>query len=75
MLQRLHIALDSTNHIHCCNKAIYWYLNPVLSRIKLLEAEVPVHLAQATIAGGGVIPHIHKTLINKAGKEKGLPPM
>ena len=24
---------------------------------------------QATIAGGGVIPHIHKSLINKAGKD------
>ena len=26
---------------------------------------------QATIAGGGVIPHIHKSLINKAGKKEG----
>jgi hypothetical protein len=25
---------------------------------------------QATIAGGGVIPHIHKTLINKANKKE-----
>ena len=25
--------------------------------------------AQATIAGGGVIPHIHKSLISKVGKE------
>ena len=24
---------------------------------------------QATIAGGGVIPHIHKSLINKIGKD------
>ncbi len=27
-------------------------------------------LIQATIAGGGVIPHIHKSLINKSGKRK-----
>jgi hypothetical protein len=26
---------------------------------------------QATIAGGGVIPHIHKSLIGKTGKELG----
>uniref|UniRef100_A0A7S0WS56 Histone H2A n=1 Tax=Chlamydomonas leiostraca TaxID=1034604 RepID=A0A7S0WS56_9CHLO len=26
-------------------------------------------LIKATIAGGGVIPHIHKSLINKIGKE------
>ena len=26
-------------------------------------------LLQATIAGGGVIPHIHKSLIGKTGKE------
>ena len=35
-------------------------------------------LIKATIAGGGVIPHIHKSLINKQGKEgmiKGLIPM
>lgn len=25
---------------------------------------------QATIAGGGVIPHIHKSLINKTGKKE-----
>ncbi len=29
---------------------------------------------QATIAGGGVIPHIHKSLINKADKIPGAPP-
>ena len=28
---------------------------------------------QATIAGGGVIPHIHKSLINKAVKKPGMP--
>ena len=27
-------------------------------------------LIRATIAGGGVIPHIHKSLITKGGKEK-----
>ena len=27
-------------------------------------------LLQATIAGGGVIPHIHKSLINKTGKKE-----
>ena len=27
-------------------------------------------LIKATIAGGGVIPHIHKSLINKQGKDK-----
>ena len=27
-------------------------------------------LIKATIAGGGVIPHIHKSLINKAGKKE-----
>jgi len=27
---------------------------------------------QATIAGGGVIPHIHKSLINKQGKKEML---
>ena len=26
--------------------------------------------AQATIAGGGVIPHIHKSLINKTQKKE-----
>mmetsp|Transcript_15410 Transcript_15410/g.33405 ORF Transcript_15410/g.33405 Transcript_15410/m.33405 type:complete len:145 (-) Transcript_15410:1550-1984(-) len=30
-------------------------------------------LIKATIAGGGVIPHIHKSLINKPGKKEGLP--
>ena len=29
---------------------------------------------QATIAGGGVIPHIHKSLINKMGGEAGGKP-
>ena len=28
-----------------------------------------LHL-QATIAGGGVIPHIHKSLINKQNKKE-----
>ena len=33
-------------------------------------------LIKATIAGGGVIPHIHKSLINKAeGQKKGMPLM
>ena len=27
-------------------------------------------LIKATIAGGGVIPHIHKSLINKSSKKK-----
>ena len=27
-------------------------------------------LIKATIAGGGVIPHIHKSLINKGGKKE-----
>ena len=26
--------------------------------------------SQATIAGGGVIPHIHKSLISKTGKKE-----
>lgn len=29
-------------------------------------------LIKATIAGGGVIPHIHKSLINKAVKKEGM---
>jgi histone H2A len=28
-------------------------------------------LIKATIAGGGVIPHIHKSLVRKAGKKEG----
>jgi histone H2A len=28
-------------------------------------------LIKATIAGGGVIPHIHKSLVNKSGKSSG----
>jgi len=32
-------------------------------------------LIKATIAGGGVIPHIHKSLINKQAKKEGLIPM
>lgn len=33
-------------------------------------------LIKATIAGGGVIPHIHKSLVtNKQGKKEGLMPM
>jgi histone H2A len=34
-------------------------------------------LIKATIAGGGVIPHIHKSLINKAEgiQKKGMPMM
>ncbi|KAF5837864.1 histone-fold-containing protein [Dunaliella salina] len=32
-------------------------------------------LIKATIAGGGVIPHIHKSLINKENKIPGGPPM
>ena len=33
-------------------------------------------LIKATIAGGGVIPHIHKSLINKQGKDiKGMLPI
>jgi len=31
-------------------------------------------LIKATIAGGGVIPHIHKSLINKAHKKEGGAP-
>ena len=31
-------------------------------------------LIKATIAGGGVIPHIHKSLISKAGGKKGGKP-
>ena len=27
---------------------------------------------QATIAGGGVIPHIHKSLVNKQNKKEGI---
>lgn len=30
-------------------------------------------LIKATIAGGGVIPHIHKSLINKQQKKPGMP--
>uniref|UniRef100_A0A8C5KUK8 Histone H2A n=1 Tax=Jaculus jaculus TaxID=51337 RepID=A0A8C5KUK8_JACJA len=30
----------------------------------------PCHLQLATIAGGGVIPHIHKSLIGKKGQQK-----
>lgn len=30
----------------------------------------PLPVVQATIAGGGVIPHIHKSLINKAAKKE-----
>ena len=30
-------------------------------------------MIKATIAGGGVIPHIHKSLINKGGKEAPAP--
>ena len=30
-------------------------------------------LIKATIAGGGVIPHIHKSLINKTAKKKKMP--
>ncbi|KAL4855154.1 Alcohol dehydrogenase class-3 [Chlorella vulgaris] len=32
-------------------------------------------LIKATIAGGGVIPHIHKSLINKQGKKDGFLPL
>lgn len=33
-------------------------------------------LIKATIAGGGVIPHIHKSLVtNKQGKKEGLLPI
>ena len=32
-------------------------------------------LIKATIAGGGVIPHIHKSLINKQGKDGKLIPL
>jgi hypothetical protein len=34
---------------------------------------VRVPFLQATIAGGGVIPHIHKSLINKGAKKEGVP--
>ena len=39
------------------------------SRQRLTRAPSPSQ--QATIAGGGVIPHIHKSLIGKTGKELG----
>lgn len=29
-------------------------------------------LLQATIAGGGVVPHIHKSLISKQNKKEGI---
>jgi hypothetical protein len=32
----------------------------------------PPFVEQATIAGGGVIPHIHKSLINKNKKKKNV---
>ena len=41
-----------------------------LPRRHRLTRSAPASL-QATIAGGGVIPHIHKSLIGKTGKELG----
>ncbi len=41
---------------------------PVLTSV-LCSASLDL---QATIAGGGVIPHIHKSLINKMNKKDGL---
>ena len=42
---------------------------PTMYRHTLTHAVSPSQ--QATIAGGGVIPHIHKSLIGKTGKELG----
>ena len=40
-----------------------------LWRSSLLSALSSSAHVQATIAGGGVIPHIHKSLINKPAKK------
>jgi hypothetical protein len=37
----------------------------------VLAADTCASSQQATIAGGGVIPHIHKSLIGKTGVEGG----
>ncbi len=43
----------------------------VLCLVHVLAADAPASPQQATIAGGGVIPHIHKSLIGKTGVEGG----
>lgn len=40
------------------------------SLLRLRSISILCRVPQATIAGGGVIPHIHKSLISKTGKKE-----
>jgi len=51
----------------CLSFCVFWCRLP-------LPTSLYPNVAQATIAGGGVIPHIHKSLINK-GEKKMMGPM
>jgi hypothetical protein len=68
----------------CCHdmarlnrKPLVWSLQPLTTCVHTSSPKPPLPIpphppAQATIAGGGVIPHIHKSLINKQVGKKDI---
>lgn len=53
-----------------CGDAAVEHLSSATMQGMLLTV-LRICFLQATIAGGGVIPHIHKSLINKGTKKEG----